>query len=245
LLLKDLRVFFRDSTQWGQLILIAVLLVVYLFNISALPLNTGEKVPLFVTVMVTFLNLGLTGFVLASIAVRFIFPAVSLEGRQLWLLRSSPLDLRGLLWSKYWTGTAPLLVLSVILMVITSVSLKAPLPVLVLSVGTIICLTLALGAIALGYGAIYPQFETENVAQIPTSFGGLVCMMTIVGLLGLVIALEAGAVADYLRRQQLNTGGGVAGMFVELGVVALVCGIATVVPLRVAMRKLEAMDFEG
>jgi len=38
--------------------------------------------------------------VLASIAARFIFPAVSLEGRQMWLLRSSPLDLRALLWSK-------------------------------------------------------------------------------------------------------------------------------------------------
>ena len=244
LLLKDLRVFFRDSTQWGQLILIAVLLVVYLFNISALPLNTGEKVPLYVTVMVIFLNLGLTGFVLASIAVRFIFPAVSLEGRQLWLLRSSPLDLRGMLWSKYWTGTGPLLVLSVILMVLTSTSLKAPPAVLALSVGTIICLTLALGAIALGYGAVYPQFETENVAQIPTSFGGLVCMMTIVGLLGLIIAVEAGPVAEYLRRQQAGTPGGTPALLLGLAVVAGICAVGTVVPLRVAMRKLEAMDFE-
>lgn len=245
LLLKDLRVFFRDSTQWGQLILIAVLLVVYLFNISALPLNTGEKVPLYVTVMVIFLNLGLTGFVLASIAVRFIFPAVSLEGRQLWLLRSSPLDLRGLLWSKYWTGTAPLLILSVILMILTSTSLKAPPAVMALSVGTIICLTLALGAIALGYGAIYPQFETENVAQIPTSFGGLVCMMTIVGLLGLTIAIEAGPVAEYLRRQQDHAPGGDLAMLAGLGGVAIVCAIATTVPLRIAMRKLEGMDFEA
>ena len=244
LLLKDLRVFFRDSTQWGQLILIAVLLVVYLFNISALPLNTGERLPLFITVMVIFLNLGLTGFVLASIAVRFIFPAVSLEGRQLWLLRSSPLDLRGLLWSKYWTGTAPLLILAVILMVLTSTSLKAPPAVMALSVGTIICLTLALGAIALGYGAVYPQFETENVAQIPTSFGGLVCMMTIVGLLGLVIAIEAGPVSDYIRLQQGGQPGGTAALLVGLLIVAAVCFAATVIPLRVAMKKLEGMDFE-
>ena len=245
LLLKDLRVFFRDSTQWGQLILIAVLLVVYLFNISALPLNTGERLPLYVTVMVIFLNLGLTGFVLASIAVRFIFPAVSLEGRQLWLLRSSPLDLSGLLWSKYWTGTAPLLVLAVALIVLTSVSLKAPPAVLLLSVGTTICLTLALGAIALGFGAMYPQFETENVAQIPTSFGGLVCMMTIVGLLGLIIAIEAGPVADYIRLHQGGQPGGTGALLAGLGIVALVCAIATVVPLRVARRKLEGMDYES
>ena len=219
--------------------------MVYLFNISALPLNTGERLPLFITVMVIFLNLGLTGFVLASIAVRFIFPAVSLEGRQLWLLRSSPLDLKGLLWSKYWTGTAPLLVLAVILMVLTSVSLKAPPAVMALSVGTIICLTAALGAIALGYGAVYPQFETENVAQIPTSFGGLVCMMTIVGLLGLVIAVEARPVSDYIQLQQDGHPGGTAALLVGLLVVAIICAVATVVPLRVAMRKLEGMDFEA
>jgi ABC-2 type transport system permease protein len=245
LLLKDLRVFFRDSTQWGQLILIAVLLVVYLFNISALPLNTGERVPLYVTVMVIFLNLGLTGFVLASIAVRFIFPAVSLEGRQLWLLRSSPLDLRGLLWSKYWTGTAPLLVLAVALMLITSISLKAPAAVIAMGVGTIIALTLALGAIALGYGAIYPQFETENAAQIPTSFGGLVCMMTIVGLLGLIIAVEAGPVTDYIRLQQGGRSGGTAALMIGLAAVSAICAFATWLPLRVALRRLEAMDHEN
>src|SRR3989454_8790735 len=98
--LKDINLFFRDTTQWGQLIRLGVLVVVYLFNIQALPLHRGEPVGFFYVNLVSFLNLGLAGFVLASIAARFIFPAVSLEGRQMWLLRSSPLDLRALLWSK-------------------------------------------------------------------------------------------------------------------------------------------------
>ena len=37
--LKDIKLFFRDTTQWSQLILLAVLVVVYLFNIKALPLH--------------------------------------------------------------------------------------------------------------------------------------------------------------------------------------------------------------
>ena len=41
-ILKDLRTFFRDSTQWSQLILLGVLVLVYLFNIQALPLFTGR-----------------------------------------------------------------------------------------------------------------------------------------------------------------------------------------------------------
>ena len=44
-ILKDLRLFFRDNTQWSQLILLAVLLVVYLFNIKSLPLHSGERFP--------------------------------------------------------------------------------------------------------------------------------------------------------------------------------------------------------
>src|SRR5262245_951449 len=135
-LLKDVRVFFRDTTQWSQLILLAVLLLVYVFNIRALPLFSGEKVPFSLVTMVVFLNQGLAGFVLAAIAARFIFPSVSLEGRQLWLLRSSPLDSRTLLWSKYWIGAVPLLVLAVVITIITNTMLKASMFMMIVSMAT-------------------------------------------------------------------------------------------------------------
>ena len=137
--LKDIKLFFRDASQWSQLILLAVLVVVYLFNIKALPLHRGEEVGFFYTTLVSFLNLGLAGFVLASIAARFIFPAVSLEGRHMWLLRSSPLDLRALLWSKYWVGTLPLLVLALLLTGLTNVLLKVGPFMMVMGLVTICC----------------------------------------------------------------------------------------------------------
>ena len=111
LVLKEVRLFFRDTTQWSQLILLAVLVIVYVFNIKFLPLR-GEGMTFFLVNVVPFLNLVLAGFVLASIAARFIFPGVSLEGRTFWLLRSSPMSMRELLWSKFWVGTLPLLVLA-------------------------------------------------------------------------------------------------------------------------------------
>ena len=144
-----MRLFFRDTTQWSQLILLAVLLLVYIFNIRALPLFTGERVPVLLVTLVVFLNLGLAGFVLAAIAARFIFPSVSLEGRQLWLLRSSPLDLEALLWSKYWMGTVPLLVLALLITGVTNVLLQASPFMMVVSIGTIALYTLATSALAL------------------------------------------------------------------------------------------------
>ncbi|MBW3555237.1 MAG: hypothetical protein KY466_17145, partial [Gemmatimonadetes bacterium] len=112
LVIKDIRTFFRDTTQWSQLILLAVLVVVYVYNIRVLPLYSGVEVGFFLVNVISFLNLGLAGFVLAAISARFLFPAISLEGRTLWLLRSSPLVLRRLIWSKYWVNVVPLLVLA-------------------------------------------------------------------------------------------------------------------------------------
>ena len=242
--LKDLRVFFRDTTQWSQLILLAVLLVVYVFNIKSLPLFSGEKVPVFLVSLVVFLNLGLAGFVLAAIAARFVFPAVSLEGKQMWLLRSSPLDLQALLWSKYWTGTLPLLVLAVVITFSTNVLLRATTFMMAISLGTIVLLTFAISAMALGFGALYPRFDTENAAQIPTSFGGMVFMMSAIVLLGVVLVLEAAPVLGYLRAQlQGDTPVPGPWMVGSLVAVVVVCIAATIIPLRLGLRRIEAMEF--
>lgn len=242
--IKDIKLFFRDTTQWSQLILLGVLVVIYLFNIRALPLFTGEQVPFFLVTVVSFLNLGLAGFVLSSIAARFIFPSISLEGRQMWLLRSSPLDLRALLWSKYWTGTIPLLVLALVITVFTNVLLRASGFMMLVGVGTIILLTLAISAMALGFGALYPQFETENAAQIPTSFGGLVFMMTTIALLAGVIVIEAIPVYGYLRATFNGLPVRVTpAMIGAFGLVVAICLGATVIPLKVGLRKMESFEF--
>ena len=241
--LKDFKVFFRDATQWSQLILLAALLIVYVFNIRALPLYTGERVPYVVVTMVVFLNQGLGGFVLSAIAARFIFPSLSLEGRQLWLLRSSPLDLRAMLWSKYWVGTLPLLLLALGIGVITNRMLHAPPFMMVLSTITTVCYTLAVGALALGIGVLFPQFDSENAAQIPTSFGGLVFMMAAVSLLTLIIVIEAVPVAQQLHAWQAGIPTGVpTSLLLAMAAVVVVCTLATVLPLRVGLRRLAALE---
>ena len=242
--LKDIKLFFRDTTQWSQLILLAVLVVVYLFNIQALPLRRGEPVGFFYVNLVSFLNLGLAGFVLASIAARFIFPAVSLEGRQMWLLRSSPLDLRALLWSKYWVGTVPLLVLGLILTGLTNALLEVTPFMMIMGLATMAGLTLAISALALTFGTLYPQFETENAAQIPTSFGGLVFMMATIALLAAVIVCLWQAVYAYVRAVYDGRPVVIDGwMFLWFAVAAALCLTATLVPLRLARRKMESFEF--
>ncbi|MFN8666364.1 MAG: hypothetical protein U0164_04085 [Gemmatimonadaceae bacterium] len=243
LILKEVRVFFRDTTQWSQLILLAVLVVVYVVNIKFLPL-TGDGITFFIVNLIPFLNLGLAGFVLASIAARFLFPGVSLEGRSWWLLRSSPLSMHELLWSKFWVGTVPLLALALSIVAVTNYLLQVSPFMFAVSVGSITLMTFAIAGLAVGFGTLYPRFETENAAQIPTSFGGLMFMMTAVLVIGGVIFLEARPVYGYLSARLYGASEAVdpTEMIVGFGLAALLCLAATFVPLRMALRRLEALE---
>lgn len=241
LVLKEVRVFFRDTTQWSQLILLGVLLIVYVVNIKFLPLS-GDGMTFFIVNLIPFLNLALAGFVLASIAARFLFPGVSLEGRSWWLVKSSPMAMRDLLWAKFWVGTLPLLVLALAIVGVTNVLLQVSLFMFVVSLGTITLMTFAIAGLAIGFGTLYPRFETENAAQIPTSFGGLVFMMSAVCLIGSIIVLEARPVYEYLSARTFQAEASNTNMLAGFGLAALLCLVATFVPIRLAIRRLEALE---
>ena len=240
---KEVRVFFRDTTQWSQLILLGVLVVVYVYNIKVLPLYTGEQVSFFLINVVSFLNLGLAGFVVAAIAARFVFPAMSLEGRMMWLLKSSPLNTRTLFWAKYWTGTVPLLLVALPLIVLTNFILEASTLILAITTVAMVGITFAITAMALGFGALYPNFETENMAEIPTSFGGLLFMMAAISYLGVVILMLAWPVYQFVSAR--FQGGAVSSslpLVVGVASAVVVTVLATWLPLRAGVKKVEALE---
>jgi ABC-2 type transport system permease protein len=242
---KEIRVFFRDTTQWSQLILLGVLVTVYVYNITVLPLYTGEEVSFLLINAVSFLNLGLAGFVVAAIAARFVFPAISIEGRMMWLLRSSPVDVRAVFWSKYWVGTIPLLAVALPLIIGTNIVLEASPFILVLTSVTMVGVTFALTSLALGFGALYPNYDTENVAEIPTSFGGLLFMMAAVSYLAGVVILEAWPVYLFLNAR-LTVGQaevGLTPLLMGVSGAAILTALAIVLPLRAGIHKVQSIDF--
>jgi ABC-2 type transport system permease protein len=102
---------------------------------------------------------------------------------------------------------------------------------------------MAAGAMALAMGIYYPQFETENAAQIPTSFGGMLFMMASVTLLGAIITAEAAPVAAYLRARQAGVPfEATQGLVVSLGIALALTTGTTVVSLRLALRRLRELE---
>jgi ABC-2 type transport system permease protein len=89
---------------------------------------------------------------------------------------------------------------------------------------------------------MFPQFETENAAQIPTSFGGLLFMMSSIAVIGLVVILEARPVYAYLRQQTFGEPYNPWEMGLGFGLAALLCAAATIIPIRIARTRLENVE---
>lgn len=245
MVLKDVRIFFRDTTQWSQLIILGVLVVVYVYNIRVLPLDSGEMITRYLVTLVVFLNLALSGFVLAAIAARFVFPALSLEGQTLWLLRSAPLEARTILGAKYWVGAMPLTILAVLLTGFTNFLLQVPVGLAVLSLVSTVALSLAFTAQALTWGVYYPEFESENAAQIPTSIGGLLFMLGAVINLGIVLAMQIWILRGFLMSGlpgRVPRGPLPGEIGLALAGTLLCCALAGVIPYRAAVSRLDAFD---
>jgi ABC-2 type transport system permease protein len=198
LLVKDIKVFLRDTTQWSQLLLLVALTLVYLYNFKVLDL---EHVPYMSGVlknMYAFVNLAMAGFVLSAVAVRFIFPAVSAEGGAFWVVRTSPVSMKAFLWSKFWTGLVPVLLLAECLTIVSNQFLGVAPFLKVVTAGAVFFMTFALVGLAAGMGARYPRFNADNMTQIAGSYGGIAFMVAAVLFMLVEIALVSWPSSVYL-----------------------------------------------
>ncbi|MBT8334908.1 MAG: hypothetical protein KJP19_10785 [Deltaproteobacteria bacterium] len=160
---KETISFLRDSKEWSQFFMIAALVVVYLYNFRVLPL---ERVfgSAYVANLIAFGNIGLTGFISASLAARFVYPSIGAEGGAIYLISSSPLSPWRFLWYKYLFYVIPFTALTLILVCVSNYLLQISAPMWWISIfsSTLICWTVV--AMALGFGAIFADYNAENRA---------------------------------------------------------------------------------
>jgi ABC-2 type transport system permease protein len=245
LLSKDVKTFFRDNTQWSQLFLLVALIIVYLYNFKVLPIEKAPIKTFYLQNILSFLNMGLAGFVLAAMAVRFVFPAVSIEGEAFWVIRSAPVPPKAFLWVKFWTYLVPLVVLSEILVVLTNKLLSVTPFMMGLSTITVFFMVFGITAMGVGLGAAYPNFRLENMAQVATGFGGMLFMFLCVGFIGSVIVLEAGPVYTIfmarLRGEAIPLGQWVW-ISVSFALVAAINVFAVFWPMRLGAESLTHLE---
>ena len=189
LLVKDLKLFLRDVSQWSQLLLLLALVLVYLYNFRVLDLDKIPYMSGMVKNVYAFVNLAMAGLVMATVCARFVFPAVSAEGAAFWIIRTAPISMSSFLWSKFWTGLLPVFVLTEGLTVSANALLGIDPLLRNVSAVAVFFMALALVGLATGLGARYPRFNAENPSQVAGSYGGVAFMILAVLFMILLVVL--------------------------------------------------------
>ena len=174
LVVKDVRTFWRDTTQWGQSVMLFGLLGVYIINLRNF---THQLTSPFWVNLVSYLNLAACSLNLATLTTRFVFPQFSLEGRRLWIIGVSPMGMERVVRVKYWLASMMSLAVTLSLTTLSCRLLKMPWGRTVFFGGMVTTMTFALNGLAVGLGVLYPNFRDTNPGKIVSGFGGTLCLV--------------------------------------------------------------------
>jgi ABC-2 type transport system permease protein len=231
LLHKDVVLFWRDTTQWGQTVVLFGLLGAYILNLRHF---THELSNPFWINLVAYLNLGTCSLTLATLTTRFVFPQFSLEGQRLWIIGLAPMGLQQVVRVKYWLASATSLAITMTLILISCALLQMSWD-RILFFGVVITLmTLSLNGLATGLGVLYPNFRDPNASKIVSGFGGTLCLVLSFVYILISVLLLALASGGF----HANTAVALVAML-GFGVLSVLTGL---VPLRLAGSRLRRLE---
>jgi ABC-2 type transport system permease protein len=235
LLVKDVRTFWRDTSQWGQTLVLFGLLAVYILNLRHF--KQQMTIPFWVH-LVSFLNLGACSLNLATLTTRFVYPQFSLEGRRLWLVGMAPMGLVEMIKVKYWLATTASLAVTGVLIGLSCHLLELPWERTVYFTAAVTLMTFTLNGLAAGLGALYPNFREDNPSKIVSGFGGTLCLvLSFLYILASVVLLAVGSPWTFRGIASPLTMGGMwaafAALSISLGWLPLKAGLRRVAEFEI------------
>lgn len=230
-MLKDLRGFARDPRQWTQMAIMFGLLVVYVLNLRAMPVDLHQPG---IKGLIAFLNLTVVSLILATFTSRFVYPLLSLESQQLWLLGLLPARRLTLLLVKFLFALTVTGLSAVIVMLLAVNVLELPPAWGWLHLTVCISVCIGLCGLSVGLGARFPVFGQRNPARIASGFGGtfnlilsmlfVFVQMAGVALLSLGETQQMMTLPEELRPGSLLMAGVLLGVGIATAAAALIVG---------------------
>ena len=239
LILKDIKTFRRDPAQWSQGLLFFGLLALYVANLPRFRLENAGK---YWDNLVSVLNLMATCLTLSTLTSRFVFPQLSLEGRRIWIVGMIPVPRTMILWGKFVFSCLGSLLVSAPIIMLSDYLLDISVTTMVIHALIVACVCCGLNGLAVGLGAVYPDFSTDDPSKIISSFGGtlnLVCSITyiLVAVIPISIILHLHAVG------QLEGVVWLGALSVGLFLVLATAALTAYLPMRAGMRAIRDMQF--
>jgi len=236
LLVKDIRVFWRDTSQWGQTLVLFGLLGAYIINLRHFSQQLTNP---FWVHLVSYLNLGACSLNLATLTTRFVYPQFSLEGKRLWIVGLAPPGLMRVVKTKYWLANIASLGVTLGLIWLSCHMLKLPMERTLYFMAAVTLMTFTLNGLAVGLGALYPNFKEDNPSKIVSGFGGTFCLvLSFLYIVASVTLLAVGSPWSWARLGEPSVGW-LIGSWVAFALLSLWLGW---LPLRLGLRKVAMFE---
>ncbi|MFZ4619859.1 MAG: putative ABC transporter permease subunit [Bacteroidota bacterium] len=203
---KEFWQFIREPSQWIHFVVMMALLLIFLSSVSTLniKLDTPELKAVVYLVVFVF-NI----FLINSLALRFGFPMMSLEGSAYWSLRSAPITTTKVYWIKFTIIVVFLGILSIIISWLSNIPylylrkiageqpwlvtyIEPSEPVKLLAYFSMIVtpiITVTLVSLNFGLGSVYSNFIEKNPIRIASSQGATMTFLLSVVYLVLLLAV--------------------------------------------------------
>ncbi len=166
---KDLLTFARDPAQLSQFVLFLLLTVVYVLSLVQIPSTLFSAKW---RIILYFSNIAAISLILSSFTSRFLFPLISLEGKAFWIVGLAPVPRALLVDQKVRFGRLLIVGLGGVAGVCSCLCLGYHFEQTISAVFTITLAAWILTALAVGFGAAFPNMNEDNPARIAVGFGG-------------------------------------------------------------------------
>jgi ABC-2 type transport system permease protein len=166
-----------------------------------------------------------------------VYPQFSLEGKRLWIVGMAPLGLVRVVLVKYALASLASLAVTLGLTLLSCQMLRMPLERTLYFSAAVLVMTFALNGLAVGLGALYPNFKEDNPSKIVSGFGGSFCLvLSFLYILLSVVLLALGSPWGRLKLPSLES---MFGAWTGFAIASVLIGW---LPLKIGLRRVARFE---
>jgi ABC-2 type transport system permease protein len=239
MILKDIRTFLRDPLQWSQALIFFGLLAIYFSSFRAF---RYDQLPDIWRNLIVFLNIFSVASVICSLASRFVFPQLSLEGHSFWILGLAPTGMRRILMTKFLLAASTVVLVSASLMGLATWMLQAGPALTAISIGVAVAISISVCALSTGLGAIFLDLKQPNPVAIISGFGGTMNLALSLGLM-LACIVPFGLIWHWHVMGRITEKAFIHANILSTVWLVVITLLATLIPLWLGIRNLSRREY--
>ncbi len=193
ILKRDFLLFFREPVQVIHLSVLLILIGIFISSVSGIKFVGLGNFYLQASIYLSFFLFNM--LLISTLSLRFVFPAMSLEGLGFWKIKSAPIKNNIFIRLKILPQIIIIVLVGLLLSVLSNLKFNSHF--LYINVLLTLAASLSLIAVNFGMGSVYTNYKEKNAIRIASSQGASISFLFNIFYMLFVIAFMFRPVSDY------------------------------------------------